>query len=176
MRTEQAEDPALLPMMQMKRYEFFPTFIAKRFQPSICPYIFFVHRAWVTSAMQFPFKGPLLTPPLQSDNNDFCAACNTSGYLLCCDGCDKSFHFGCLDPPLTQNASELDEPWYCFGCIAKREQPQRRSRGLFAPLLSNLDKRNPSVFLLPQEIRDYFDGVATTKDGRFVEQLATKTR
>ena len=126
--------------------------------------------------MKLPFMRPLLTHMLQSDNNDFCAACETSGFLLCCDGCDSSFHFGCLDPPLNQDASELDEPWFCFRCVDKRAQHQKHSRGLFASLLSNLDKRNPTVFLLPQNIREYFDGVATTKDGRFVEQIATKTR
>ncbi|KAG9680566.1 hypothetical protein KCU95_g6394, partial [Aureobasidium melanogenum] len=112
----------------------------------------------------------------ESDNNDFCTACNTSGFLLCCDGCDSSFHLHCLDPPLSQNAPELNEAWYCFGCTAKRAQPQRQSRGLFAALLLNLEKRNPSNFVLPQDIREYFDGVATAKDGKFVEQLATKTR
>ncbi|KAI5239158.1 hypothetical protein E4T43_06944 [Aureobasidium subglaciale] len=111
-----------------------------------------------------------------SDNNDYCTACNTSGFLLCCDGCDSSFHLHCLDPPLDQNAPELNEAWFCFGCTAKRAQPQRPSRGLFAALLLNLDKRNPANFVLPQEIREYFDGVATAKDGKFVEQLATKTR
>ncbi|KAG9587967.1 hypothetical protein KCV04_g10963, partial [Aureobasidium melanogenum] len=112
----------------------------------------------------------------ESDNNDFCTACNSSGFLLCCDGCDSSFHLHCLDPPLSQNAPELNEAWYCFGCTAKRAQPQRQSRGLFAALLLNLEKRNPSNFVLPQDIREYFDGVATAKDGKFVEQLATKTR
>ncbi|KAH0355658.1 hypothetical protein KCU83_g1886, partial [Aureobasidium melanogenum] len=112
----------------------------------------------------------------ESDNNDFCTACNTSGFLLCCDGCDSSFHLHCLDPPLSQNAPELNEAWYCFGCTAKRAQPQRQSCGLFAALLLNLEKRNPSNFVLPQDIREYFDGVATAKDGKFVEQLATKTR
>ncbi|KAI4761816.1 hypothetical protein E4T52_06015 [Aureobasidium sp. EXF-3400] len=112
----------------------------------------------------------------ESDNNDFCTACNTSGFLLCCDGCDSSFHLHCLDPPLSQNAPELNEAWYCFGCTAKRAQPQRQSRGLFSALLLNLEKRNPSNFMLPQDIREYFDGVATAKDGKFVEQLATKTR
>ncbi|THX98207.1 hypothetical protein D6D08_00169 [Aureobasidium pullulans] len=112
----------------------------------------------------------------ESDNNDYCTACNTSGFLLCCDGCDSSFHLHCLDPPLSQDAPELNEAWYCFGCTAKRAQPQRHSRGLFAALLLNLDKRNPSNFVLPQDIREYFDGVATAKDGKFVEQLATKTR
>lgn len=117
-----------------------------------------------------------LTLNPQSDNNDFCSSCRGSGYLLCCDGCDRSFHFACLDPPLTQEASELQEPWFCFQCVSKRAQPQKHQRGLFSTLLTNLDKRNPSTFSLPQDIRDYFEGTATAKDGRFIEAVNGKTR
>ncbi|EMC95572.1 hypothetical protein BAUCODRAFT_494698 [Baudoinia panamericana UAMH 10762] len=116
----------------------------------------------------------------QSENNDFCAACGGSGYLLCCDGCDRSFHFTCLDPPLNEDASELNEPWYCFVCVARRpvtsdtnEKPQR---GLFAPLLSVLKKRNPSNFSLPESIRNYYDAVQTGRNGDFVEAVHAKTR
>ena len=115
-----------------------------------------------------------------SENNDFCSACGGSGFLLCCDGCDRSFHFSCLDPPLNDDASELNEPWFCYICVAKRpitaESPEKPQRGLFAPLLSSLKKRNPSNFALPPEIRDYFEGVATDKNGAFLEALNTRTR
>lgn len=121
-----------------------------------------------------------LTPPLtldaKSDNNDFCTSCGGSGYLLCCDGCDKSFHFTCLDPPLTAEASELDEPWFCHKCVAKRDGPQKPQRGLFATLLANLSNRNPTNYTLPTDIKNYFDGVATGKDGKFVEPVNQKTR
>lgn len=119
---------------------------------------------------------PSLTPSSQSDNNDFCSSCHGTGFLLCCDGCDRSFHFACVDPPLTQNAKELQEPWFCYKCVAKRAQPQRHSRGLFSALLSNLDKTNSSNFSLPKEVREYYDGVATGKDGRFMEAVNNKTR
>lgn len=115
-----------------------------------------------------------------SDNNDFCSACGGSGFLLCCDGCDRSFHFTCLDPPLNENASELNEPWYCFICVSKRPtalgSPEKLQRGLFAPLINTLRKRNPSNFELPQEIRDYFEGVATDKNGAFIESVNPRTR
>lgn len=115
-----------------------------------------------------------------SENNDFCSACGGSGFLLCCDGCDRSFHFSCLDPPLNEDASELNEPWFCFVCIAKRPigsgQPEKPQRGLFAPLLNGLKKRNPSNFALPQYIRDYYEGVQTDKTGSFVEAVTAKTR
>lgn len=115
-----------------------------------------------------------------SDNNDFCSACGGSGFLLCCDGCDRSFHFTCLDPPLNQDASELNEPWFCFICVAKRpvtaEQPEKPPRGLFAPLISSLNKRNPATFSLPQTLREYFEGVATDRGGQYVEAVNSKTR
>lgn len=76
---------------------------------------------------------------------------------------------------MNEDAKELDEPWYCFICIAKRpvaaESPEKPTRGLFAPLLSSLRKRNPTNFELPQDIRDYFEGVATDRNGSFVEAL-----
>jgi len=115
-----------------------------------------------------------------SENNDFCSACGGSGYLLCCDGCDRSFHFSCLDPPLNDDASELNEPWFCYICVAKRpvaaESPGKPQRGLFAPLFVSLKKQNPTIFALPQDIREYFDGVATDKYGSFSEAVNVKTR
>ncbi|TKA72898.1 hypothetical protein B0A55_05346 [Friedmanniomyces simplex] len=116
-----------------------------------------------------------------SENNDFCSACGGSGFLLCCDGCDRSFHFSCLDPPLNENASELNEPWFCYICVAKRpvasEQPDKLpQRGLFAPLFSILRKQNPSNFALPLDIRDYFEGVQADGNGNFIEALHSRTR
>ncbi|CAK3901221.1 Curved DNA-binding [Lecanosticta acicola] len=114
-----------------------------------------------------------------SENNDFCEACGGSGYLLCCDGCNRSFHFSCLDPPISDDAKELDEPWYCFVCVGKRpinESPGKHTQGLFAPLISSLKKSNPANFTLPEEVKNYFEGVAADKNGNFTEALtATKT-
>ena len=126
-------------------------------------------------------RRPSLTPDDQlSENNDFCSACGGSGFLLCCDGCDRSFHFSCLDPPLNEDASELNEPWYCYICVAKRPvtsgSPEKPQHGLFAPLFSTLRKRNPSNFALPQDVRDYFEGVATDRNGAFIEAMHNKTR
>lgn len=126
--------------------------------------------------MLFGPPSPALTLEKQSENNDFCESCGGSGYLLCCDGCERSFHFSCLDPPISQDASELDEPWFCFKCLAKRDEPKKRQRGLFAALLSNLEQRNPSTYLLPQDIREYFVDVGTGKDGRFTTATGQKTR
>lgn len=165
-------------MMTMKRYEFprtrrpDPTSTPSHPQLMLC--VDAIHHT--LALMVNHSNGNILIKSPQSDNNDFCSSCRGSGYLLCCDGCDRSFHFACLDPPLSQDASELQEPWFCFKCVAKRAQPQRHSRGLFSTLLSSLDKRNPSIFSLPQSIRDHFEGVATGKDGRFMEAVNGKTR
>jgi len=121
-----------------------------------------------------------LTPPLtiddKSENNDYCNSCGGTGHLVICDGCDRAFHLACLDPPLTEESPELNESWFCHICVANRNPPTRPPRGLFAQLLKNLEKRNPSNFVLPQSVREYFDGVTTGKDGKFAEQQNVKTR
>ncbi|PWZ00775.1 hypothetical protein BCV70DRAFT_200037, partial [Testicularia cyperi] len=38
--------------------------------------------------------------PAGSFNNDLCEVCGTSGRFICCDGCPRSFHFHCMNPPL----------------------------------------------------------------------------
>ena len=36
-------------------------------------------------------------------NEEICGACGGPGRFLCCEGCPKSFHFTCLDPPIDEN-------------------------------------------------------------------------
>lgn len=186
--TAMAGGKARSAMMTMKRYGL--NFPRAHWPTRACVLFYYNHptvtlllgyaagsRPFITVSMLHRLKDYLLTPQTsQSDNNDFCSSCRGSGFLLCCDGCDRSFHFACLDPPLSQDASELQEPWFCFRCVALRVQPQKQQRGLFSALLANLDKRNPSIFNLPQDIRDHFEGVATGKDGRFLEAVNSKTR
>ncbi|KAI9832674.1 MAG: hypothetical protein M1819_004259 [Sarea resinae] len=109
----------------------------------------------------------------ESDNDDLCSACGGSGYLLCCDGCDRSFHLTCLDPPLDPKA--LPESWFCYICEAKKSPPPKRPRGLFAALDANLEKKNPVAFHLPREIREYFEGVKTGEEGEYEEAVTQKS-
>lgn len=107
-----------------------------------------------------------------SENDDFCSACTGSGQLLCCDGCERSFHFTCLDPPLAEDSDELNEPWFCYQCVAKKRsmgeaQAEKQRFGLFAPLLANLAKKNPTIFALPTELQTYYEGVGADNDGNF---------
>ncbi|KAJ9667898.1 hypothetical protein H2201_002084 [Coniosporium apollinis] len=111
----------------------------------------------------------------RSENNDFCSACGGSGFLLCCDGCDRSFHFTCCDPPLDRNASALDEPWFCFPCLAKGHVAPTPSRGLFSALLDQIDRRNPTAFGLPKDIQEYFEGVKAGDEGEYEEAHAQKS-
>lgn len=47
-----------------------------------------------------------------------CHYCKDGGELLCCDGCEKVFHFECLVPPMRQ-ADMPDGDWFCEYCTAK---------------------------------------------------------
>ena len=94
-----------------------------------------------------------------SENNDFCHNCTKSGQLLCCDGCVKSFHFSCLEPPLDP-ANPPEGEWFCPKCSINK--PMRKLLGTMDHSVQQQD------FMLPFEIRDYFAGVTTEKqNGRY---------
>lgn len=95
--------------------------------------------------------------------------------MLCCDGCDRSFHFTCLDPPLEEETAD-DESWLCYVCHASRSPPAKPSQGLFSDLLYLLEKKNPTAFFLPDRIRDFFDTVRTGEDGEYVDAQLMKAR
>jgi hypothetical protein len=111
----------------------------------------------------------------QDDNDDTCSACGGSGELLCCDGCYRSFHFKCLDPPLDSDNPPEDD-WFCAICAAKKNPPVRHSRSLFSSLFDNLERKNPFSFRLPASIRDYFEGVRTADGGEYEDTVPQKSR
>ncbi|KAJ0403556.1 hypothetical protein P43SY_009004 [Pythium insidiosum] len=48
-------------------------------------------------------------------HNEYCELCFTGGQLLCCDGCERAYHFSCVSPPIK------DVPmgdWFCDNCAA----------------------------------------------------------
>lgn len=68
--------------------------------------------------------------PIQR-NDDICACCsiphsesNSSplSHFLYCDGCTRSFHMGCLDPPIVDDADQPppEKEWFCPSCSAER--------------------------------------------------------
>jgi len=119
----------------------------------------------------------MLTLLKQEDNDDYCSSCGGNGGLVCCDGCTRSFHYQCVDPPMIESALP-DDPWFCNVCQSSRQPPppDSESRGAFGDLLVRLSERNPSAFQLPQDIRDYFDGVRTGGEGEYEDVVPPKTR
>ncbi|XP_078065270.1 autoimmune regulator isoform X2 [Mustelus asterias] len=54
--------------------------------------------------------------PSSQKNDDECAVCRDGGELICCDGCPRAFHLGCLVPPLTEIPIGT---WRCWSCTPK---------------------------------------------------------
>lgn len=97
--------------------------------------------------------GMTVLPGTDVFNHDLCDACGgQEGDLLCCEGCPRSFHLLCLDPPLASVPTTGD--WFCPACVG-RTRPSARSDGpasLLAPLLAGLDELNPQTFSLPRSM------------------------
>ncbi|XP_067850853.1 autoimmune regulator [Heptranchias perlo] len=53
---------------------------------------------------------------MSQKNDDECAVCRDGGELICCDGCPRAFHLGCLVPPLTEIPIGT---WKCLSCTHK---------------------------------------------------------
>ena len=123
-------------------------------------------------------------------NNDYCETCRGHDRFLCCDGCPRSFHFACVNPPLDVDEmpfpngtllpkrkgdakndpraarADADDSWFCQVCFAARLPPKPvRNAGPFGVLVQKLERENPSIFSLPAELRNYFKGVSTGADG-----------
>ncbi|KAJ3364845.1 hypothetical protein GGF32_001023 [Allomyces javanicus] len=71
-------------------------------------------------------------------NQDTCFSCGTDGHLLCCEGCPRSFHLICLDPPLDPETAP-DGEWFCRECAI--------SRGLVQPVGVSASTQHVSVVL-----------------------------
>lgn len=107
----------------------------------------------------------------QDDNDDYCSSCSGNGELVCCDGCTRSFHFGCVDPILRPETMPVE--WFCNVCRTRREPSQLPVHGgAFALVMEKLDARNSSAFRLPALVRDRFEGVRTGADGEY-EEIST---
>ncbi|WFD34212.1 hypothetical protein MCUN1_001049 [Malassezia cuniculi] len=130
---------------------------------------------------------------LASFNNDICETCGGHGRFLCCDGCPRSFHFACTNPPLDpdempfpngtllknpttsqdlrlRGRAAADDSWYCRVCFSAQKPPRAPSgTGPFGPLIAQLERENPTVFSLPAEIRNYYKGVSTDPNGTYVD-------
>lgn len=108
--------------------------------------------------------------------NGFCDACHTPGSLICCDDCERSFHFTCLNPPWDLEklpaGMDHDAPWSCNMCHARKAGHRPRNKGssrLLQPVLTCIQNQNPREFHLPSELQRYFKGVEADAGGTYVD-------
>jgi hypothetical protein len=109
------------------------------------------------------------------DNDEFCASCSGEGKLLCCDGCTNSFHHACLEPPLNPD-EEVDGEWYCPRCVARRTKEVPHPTGLLGMVLRRVEDIIPKAYALPEDVREYFEGVRTGEEGEYEEISLAKNR
>ncbi|KAF8582197.1 hypothetical protein K439DRAFT_1635501 [Ramaria rubella] len=108
-------------------------------------------------------------------NDDHCSSCRSHGGLLYCDGCPRSFHLWCLDPPMdAQDVPEGDTRWYCPACLIRQNPPPKPRRSLLAPLFHHLQMSVPTEFELPEDIRGFFKDVATGPKGSYQNSTELK--
>ncbi|KAH9210761.1 hypothetical protein DL95DRAFT_465518 [Leptodontidium sp. 2 PMI_412] len=111
------------------------------------------------------------------ENDDYCSACGGNGDLVCCDGCTRSFHFKCVDPPIIEGSQPLPDDWYCNSCQLKQNGPfDDDTGGVWGPLISEFEDKNPRSFRLPEPIREYFVDVKTGADGEYEEIIPPKPK
>ncbi|KAK4169236.1 hypothetical protein QBC43DRAFT_283691 [Cladorrhinum sp. PSN259] len=111
----------------------------------------------------------------EDDNDDFCSSCSNSGELVCCDGCVRSFHFNCVDPPLNPDTMPDNKEWFCQVCRTTRDPEAFPSHtGPFAQLFEQLDAKNSNAFGLPGDVRDRFENVRTAPTGEYQDLTVAK--
>ncbi|KAI9653481.1 MAG: hypothetical protein M1831_006029 [Alyxoria varia] len=112
----------------------------------------------------------------EDTNDEHCASCDLHmndpqivDPLLCCEGCPKSMHPSCLDPPHPVSMVDEVDKWYCDECKHREDPAAAPQAGIFGSLLDNLPKQNPKEFSMPSEYRDgYFIGCSTGPRGEYV--------
>ncbi|EKD18370.1 uncharacterized protein L3040_006756 [Drepanopeziza brunnea f. sp. 'multigermtubi'] len=110
------------------------------------------------------------------ENDEFCSACGGCGGLVCCDGCTRSFHSNCIDPPLSDDAVDKSPDWFCNACEYKKHGPYEEVGGIWGPLIADFADTNPRSFHLPQSIREYFVDVKTGPAGEYEEIIPPKPK
>lgn len=48
--------------------------------------------------------------------------------------------------------------------------------GSFGRLTAQLDRKNPSAFHLPKQVREYFEGVRTGTEGEYEDGVVTRPK
>lgn len=66
--------------------------------------------------------------------------------------------------------------WFCRTCEAKRGRvAQPPKDGIFASLFGKLEDKNSTSHELPEEIRDYYEGVKSNDEGEYEETGPPRT-
>ncbi|KAL5580147.1 hypothetical protein UlMin_012589 [Ulmus minor] len=73
----------------------------------------------------------------KNDNDDLCSSCREGGDLLCCDGCPRAYHPGCVFLP-----SIPTDTWYCKHCqnlFEKEKHVERNADAVAAGRVPGID-------------------------------------
>lgn len=92
---------------------------------------------------------------------------------MCCDGdgCRRSYHWLCLDPPRREEDVDPTESIFCSSCTAAMRTATKKASGLFGTLLRKLERKNPIAFRLEKDISEYFEGVRVGPTGEYEDIL-----
>ncbi|KAJ7582494.1 hypothetical protein C8J56DRAFT_864487 [Mycena floridula] len=113
-------------------------------------------------------------PTHQIPNDDHCSSCHTTtGALVYCDGCPKSFHLLCVNPPM-QSTEDAGQTWFCPPCATRKHPPRKPPHSLLSPLIQNLEMTTPTEFQLPDEIKSFFKDVGTGDKGGYLDNSVIK--
>jgi len=98
--------------------------------------------------------------------------------IVCCDGdgCRRSYHWLCLDPPRREEDVDSTESVFCSSCTAIMKTALKRSSGLFGQLLHKMERKNPVAFSLSKDISEYFEGVKAGPQGEYEDILPTSQK
>ncbi|EJT96841.1 hypothetical protein DACRYDRAFT_119885 [Dacryopinax primogenitus] len=106
--------------------------------------------------------------PIQM-NKDYCETCGGIGEFICCDGCTRSYHFLCLNPPVELDDIPEDK-WYCGVCLYNHKSHPKLTNRFLGALAQKVESESPKIFKLPDPIREYFKSVTTGLTGEYVQQ------
>ncbi|KAJ8116610.1 hypothetical protein ONZ43_g4403 [Nemania bipapillata] len=71
----------------------------------------------------------------------------------------------------------IPDEWFCNECQIRYNPPLvNEHKGVFGPLLANLQRKNPRAFRLSEPIREYFEGVRTGAEGEYEEAAPPKPK
>ena len=106
-----------------------------------------------------PFASPPGYAPQDSfignDGNKFyCQVCKELGEIVCCDGCPRAYHPGCIPEEGESRSSLLrdDDPWFCPVCWATKDthEPDKASQHALE-VADHMDEDEKGLRLSPED-------------------------